>query len=85
MAARYAAVTFAEHTKPRYVNPSLNLVALNLRRVSSMTVAKYIERRIIRAWKSFSRKPCRASVMMEDKFVILTAKRRSVMYAPPSH
>lgn len=67
MAARYAAVTFAEHTKPR------------------MTVAKYIERRIIRAWKSFSRKPCRASVMMEDKFVILTAKRRSVMYAPPSH
>lgn len=30
MAARYAAVTFAEHTKPRYVNTSLNLVALDL-------------------------------------------------------
>jgi hypothetical protein len=45
----------------------------------SMSVSKYLERRIIRAWKSMTRKPQRASVMMED-FVILNARRRSVMF-----
>ncbi|KAI0343266.1 hypothetical protein BDW22DRAFT_1428688 [Trametopsis cervina] len=59
MAARYAAVNFAD--KPR------------------MSVTKYFERRIVRAWKSMTRKPQRASVLLED-FVILNARRRSVMF-----
>ncbi|EKM49992.1 uncharacterized protein PHACADRAFT_264461 [Phanerochaete carnosa HHB-10118-sp] len=44
-----------------------------------ISVTKYLERRIIRAWKSITRKPQRASILMED-FVILNARRRSVMY-----
>ena len=44
-----------------------------------MSVTKYLERRIIHAWKNMTRKPQRASVLMED-FVILNARRRSVMF-----
>ncbi|KAH9916317.1 uncharacterized protein B0H18DRAFT_1124301 [Fomitopsis serialis] len=43
---------------------------------------KYLERRIIRAWKHFSqatRKQPRASVLPDD-FVLLTARRRSVRF-----
>ncbi|KZT10129.1 uncharacterized protein LAESUDRAFT_756321 [Laetiporus sulphureus 93-53] len=43
---------------------------------------KYLERRIVRAWKSFSqrtRKPERASILPED-FVLMTARRRSIRY-----
>ncbi|OBZ74138.1 hypothetical protein A0H81_06171, partial [Grifola frondosa] len=48
-----------------------------------MSCKKFIERRIIRAWKSVSqmtRKNQRASILPED-FVILTAKRRSIRFA----
>lgn len=43
---------------------------------------KYLERRIVRAWKHFSqaaRKQPRASILPED-FVLLTARRRSVRF-----
>jgi len=55
-------------------------VAVNFGDKPRMSVTKYFERRIIRAWKSMTRKPHRASVLMED-FVILNARRRSVMFA----
>ncbi|TFY50510.1 hypothetical protein EVJ58_g11021 [Rhodofomes roseus] len=43
---------------------------------------KHLERRLIRAWKQFSRatrKTQRASILPED-FVLLTARRRSVRF-----
>ncbi|KAH9940838.1 uncharacterized protein BXZ73DRAFT_98670 [Epithele typhae] len=47
-----------------------------------MSASKYIERRIICAWKALnrrSRRHRRTSVVPED-FVILTGRRRSVRY-----
>jgi len=47
-----------------------------------LSCKKYLERRIIRAWKSFSQvthKPQRASILPED-FVLMTARRRSVRF-----
>lgn len=44
-----------------------------------VSVTKYLERCIVRAWKGMTRKPQRASILMED-FVILNARRRSVLY-----
>ena len=47
-----------------------------------MSPRKYLERRIIRAWKHFSqatRKSQRASILPED-FVLLTARRRSIRF-----
>ncbi|RDX48123.1 hypothetical protein OH76DRAFT_1405038 [Lentinus brumalis] len=50
-----------------------------------MSYTKYLERRIICAWKTISRRTRsrrrgnRASVLPED-FVLLTARRRSVRY-----
>ncbi|OSD05499.1 hypothetical protein PYCCODRAFT_1465383 [Trametes coccinea BRFM310] len=47
-----------------------------------MTCTKYIERRIIRAWKAISqrsRRHNRASLLPED-FVMLTSRRRSVRF-----
>lgn len=47
-----------------------------------MSFNKYMERRIIRAWKILSRatrKPERASLLPED-FVLLTARRRSIRF-----
>ncbi|KAI0704268.1 hypothetical protein BC835DRAFT_1410339 [Cytidiella melzeri] len=55
-------------------------VAVNFAEKPRMSVTKYFERRIIRAWKAMTHKPQRASVIMED-FVILNARRRSVMLA----
>ena len=78
MATRYVTITFAE--KPRYAF----LVGLtNPRELMlpySISISKYIERRIIRAWKSMTHKPQRKSILMED-FVILNARRRSVMFS----
>ncbi|THG99800.1 hypothetical protein EW026_g2619 [Hermanssonia centrifuga] len=53
-----------------------------------MSCTKYLERRIIRAWKSVSRmtrKPQRASLLPED-FILLTAaaRRRSIMFGSPA-
>ncbi|PCH36239.1 hypothetical protein WOLCODRAFT_166775 [Wolfiporia cocos MD-104 SS10] len=48
----------------------------------SLSPKKYLQRRVIVAWKSFSqmaRKQQRASILPED-FVLLTARRRSVRY-----
>ncbi|KAF9820575.1 hypothetical protein IEO21_01278 [Rhodonia placenta] len=47
-----------------------------------ISCTKYLERRIIQAWKSFSqstRKHERASILPED-FVLMTARRRSVRF-----
>ncbi|KAI0731420.1 hypothetical protein C8Q76DRAFT_793488 [Earliella scabrosa] len=47
-----------------------------------MSCAKYLERRIICAWKTISqrsRRRHRTSILPED-FVLLTARRRSVRY-----
>ncbi|KAH9932663.1 hypothetical protein B0H21DRAFT_91667 [Amylocystis lapponica] len=47
-----------------------------------MSCTKYLERRIICAWKAISRrtrKAQRASILPED-FVILTTRRRSIRY-----
>ncbi|KAK7686251.1 hypothetical protein QCA50_010471 [Cerrena zonata] len=48
-----------------------------------MTCTKYLERTIVRAWKSVSRasrKAHRASILPED-FVMLTNRRRSIFYS----
>ncbi|CAL1714632.1 unnamed protein product [Somion occarium] len=48
-----------------------------------MSPTKYLQRSIIRAWKSVSRatrKSYRASILPED-FVILTNRRRSIFYS----
>ncbi|CCM02630.1 uncharacterized protein FIBRA_04733 [Fibroporia radiculosa] len=45
-----------------------------------LSCKKFLERRLIRAWKAFSqttRKQQRASILPED-FVLMTARRRSV-------
>ncbi|KAI0825683.1 hypothetical protein BC629DRAFT_1586567 [Irpex lacteus] len=55
-------------------------VAVTFTEQPRMSVTKYFERRIIRAWKSMTRKPQRKSILMED-FVILNARRRSVLFA----
>ena len=50
--------------------------------VTSLSPRKYLERRIVRAWKRFSqatRKTQRASILPED-FVLLTARRRSIRF-----
>ncbi|KAI8996533.1 hypothetical protein BD414DRAFT_512910 [Trametes punicea] len=52
------------------------------REATRMSCTKYIERRIIRAWKAISqrgRRHNRASLLPED-FVILTSRRRSVRF-----
>ncbi|KAF7796354.1 hypothetical protein EIP86_007531 [Pleurotus ostreatoroseus] len=61
------------------MSPRLVMIAEKPR----ISCTKYIERRIVRAWKSVTRmgrQPHRTSIMIED-FVILTAKRRSIMFA----
>ncbi|KAI0751678.1 hypothetical protein C8Q80DRAFT_1268876 [Daedaleopsis nitida] len=50
---------------------------------SRMSCTKYLERRIVCAWKAISqrsRRRHRASVLPDD-FVLLTSRRRSVRYA----
>ncbi|OCH96228.1 hypothetical protein OBBRIDRAFT_830121 [Obba rivulosa] len=47
-----------------------------------VTCKKYLERRLIHAWKALSqatRKPQRASMLPED-FIMLTARRRSIRW-----
>ncbi|KAI9064026.1 hypothetical protein FKP32DRAFT_1570605 [Trametes sanguinea] len=49
---------------------------------SRMSCTKYIERRIIHAWKAISqrsRRHNRASILPDD-FVMLTSRRRSVRF-----
>ncbi|KIP10022.1 hypothetical protein PHLGIDRAFT_18430 [Phlebiopsis gigantea 11061_1 CR5-6] len=55
-------------------------VAVTFAEKPRMSVSKYIERRIIRAWKFMTHKPQRKSILMED-FVMLNARRRSVRFA----
>ncbi|KAI0774769.1 hypothetical protein BD413DRAFT_304589 [Trametes elegans] len=47
-----------------------------------MSCTKYIERRIIRAWKSISRRSRRdhRASLLPDDFVMLTTRRRSVRF-----
>ncbi|RPD64152.1 hypothetical protein L226DRAFT_569626 [Lentinus tigrinus ALCF2SS1-7] len=47
-----------------------------------MSYTKYIERRIICAWKAISRRSRRRNrvSMLPEDFVLLTARRRSVRY-----
>ncbi|KAI0741675.1 hypothetical protein C8Q80DRAFT_1274068 [Daedaleopsis nitida] len=50
---------------------------------SRMSCTKYLERRIVCAWKAISqrsRRRHRASILPDD-FVLLTSRRRSVRYA----
>ncbi|KAI0676038.1 hypothetical protein C8Q78DRAFT_1074980 [Trametes maxima] len=52
------------------------------REQTRMSCTKYLERRIIRAWKAISqrsRRHHRASLLPED-FVMLTSRRRSVRF-----
>ncbi|KAI0078679.1 hypothetical protein K474DRAFT_1660057 [Panus rudis PR-1116 ss-1] len=42
-----------------------------------LSPSKYLQRRLIRAWKSMTRKNQCASILAED-FVILTNRRRSI-------
>ncbi|KAI0330885.1 hypothetical protein GY45DRAFT_1249960 [Cubamyces sp. BRFM 1775] len=52
------------------------------REQARMSCTKYIERRIIRAWKAISqrsRRHNRASILPDD-FVMLTSRRRSVRF-----
>ncbi|KAI0373926.1 hypothetical protein BV20DRAFT_936772 [Pilatotrama ljubarskyi] len=52
------------------------------REQAHMSCTKYLERRIIRAWKAISqrgRRHHRASLLPED-FVMLTSRRRSVRF-----
>ena len=67
-------------SKSRYVPCYAHIDDNNLTLPVSMSPRKYLERRIIRAWKHFSqvtRKSQRASILPED-FVLLTARRRSI-------
>ena len=65
----------------RRINPHvIHIVLIPL--LSSMTCTKYIERRIVCAWKTISRRTRRrhrASILPED-FVLLTARRRSIRF-----
>lgn len=86
MASRYiaaaASISFQEGQVPksRYAPCLASMHANGLTFPISMSPRKYLERRIIRAWKHFSqatRKTQRASILPED-FVLLTARRRSI-------
>ncbi|KAI0642453.1 hypothetical protein C8Q79DRAFT_917399 [Trametes meyenii] len=64
------------------MSPRVATLAFAPREQTRMSCTKYLERRIIRAWKVISqrnRRHHRASLLPED-FVMLTSRRRSVRF-----
>ncbi|KZT65033.1 hypothetical protein DAEQUDRAFT_814567 [Daedalea quercina L-15889] len=65
----------------RYLTTTVSFPEIQVQK-PRLSPRKYLERRIVRAWKHFSRatrKTQRASILPED-FVLLTARRRSIRF-----
>ncbi|KAL4065875.1 hypothetical protein J3A83DRAFT_324997 [Scleroderma citrinum] len=66
------------------VSPRNTLFPVESWRKSSLSCTKYIERQAIRAWKRMTgaaHRHQRASKFLPNGFILVTSRRRSVMFA----